>query len=189
MNYFFFLPNTLSFPAYTSHWLILWKIFYTPAIQIYSNPAKVSCYNMMSSASLGTILHKSLTFLHFLGGEVLTAFVLDVNYYKGQCSGKSQICKNAFLEESVKFSLKRKCLSRNLKDEFCQELWSVEILPYYQTNKLSCKRFTEADKSMKIFNQTERSLLLTVFITARLLALSYPSSQILVTTGDTTKAR
>ena len=32
---------------------------------------------MMSSASLGTILHKSLTFLHFLGGEVLTAFVLD----------------------------------------------------------------------------------------------------------------
>lgn len=32
---------------------------------------------MMSSASLGTVLHESLTFLHFLGAEVLTAFVLD----------------------------------------------------------------------------------------------------------------
>ena len=42
---------------------------------------------------------------------------------------------------------------------------------------------------MKIFNQTERSSLLTVIIIARLLALSYPSSQILVTTGGTTKAR
>ena len=42
---------------------------------------------------------------------------------------------------------------------------------------------------MKIFSQTEKSLLLTVTHRSQLLALSYPSSQMLVTTGDTTRAK
>lgn len=73
--FFFFLIHSPSQPTPPTGSFS--ERYSTPAIQIYSNPAKVSCYNMMSSASLGTVLHESLTFLHFLGAEVLTAFVLD----------------------------------------------------------------------------------------------------------------
>lgn len=78
MNYFFFFlihppsqptPPTGSFCERYSGLQLFRYILH---------PAKVSCYNILvSSASLGTTLHESLTFLHFLWAEVLTAFVLD----------------------------------------------------------------------------------------------------------------
>lgn len=75
---FFFLPNTPSFPTYTSTGSFSERYSVLQLFRYILHPAKVSCYNILvSSASLGTTLHESLTFLHFLWAEVLTAFVLD----------------------------------------------------------------------------------------------------------------